>query len=81
MPRVQNALNIVPDQQTRIAQIKTGEADIIEGIIGLVAETLKNESSVKDREDRQYRPADRPLPWTFCTWTTSIQKDLGSVRR
>jgi peptide/nickel transport system substrate-binding protein len=40
-------LNLVPEQQTRLAQIKTGEADIIEGIIGPAAESLKSEPSIK----------------------------------
>jgi peptide/nickel transport system substrate-binding protein len=39
-------LNIVPDQQTRLAQIQNGEADIIEGIIGPAADTLKNASGI-----------------------------------
>jgi peptide/nickel transport system substrate-binding protein len=48
IPRVKTQrINLVPEQQTRLAQIKTGEADIIEGIIGPAAESLKNESSIK----------------------------------
>ncbi|MBI2766669.1 MAG: ABC transporter substrate-binding protein [Chloroflexi bacterium] len=48
VPRVKTVrINLVPEQTTRIAQIKTGEADIIEGIIGPAADTLKNESNIK----------------------------------
>ncbi len=68
-------LNIVPEQQTRLAQIKTGEADVIEGIVGPAADSLKNESSVKI-----VKTANTALLTVrfFDLWdanTNSVQKD------
>ncbi|OAI39975.1 hypothetical protein AYO38_01390 [bacterium SCGC AG-212-C10] len=40
-------LNIVPELQTRIAQLKTGEADITEGVTGATAQSLQNEKGIK----------------------------------
>ncbi|MCC7364215.1 MAG: ABC transporter substrate-binding protein [Dehalococcoidia bacterium] len=76
VPRVQNVrLNIVPDQQTRIAQIKTGEADIIEGIIGPAAETLKNESSIKIVKTDNTAQMTVRFQDLWDPATTSVQKD------
>lgn len=76
VPQVQTVrLNIVPEQQTRLAQIKNGEADIIEGIVGPAAESLKSDSSIKIVST----PNTALLTVRFLDlWdqnTTSVQKD------
>jgi peptide/nickel transport system substrate-binding protein len=48
VPRVKNVvLRVVPEITTRLAALKTGEADIIEGVVGPLIQEVKNIPGVK----------------------------------
>ncbi|OAI39974.1 hypothetical protein AYO38_01385 [bacterium SCGC AG-212-C10] len=65
-------MSIVPELQTRIAQLKTGEADITEGVTGATALSLQNEKGIKIVTSGQtawlkvnfFEPQTGASPWT-----------------